>query len=50
MGRLLRAELVRYLYDRTFWIALLVIVLANMVVLTGGISWRHPVARCWGRL
>ena len=50
MGRLLRAELVRYLYDRTFWIALLVIVLANMVVLTGGHQLEAPGREVLGKI
>ena len=50
MGRLLRAELVRYLYDRTFWIALLVIVLANMVVLTEGHQLEAPGREVLGKI
>lgn len=50
MGRLLRAEFARYLHDRTFWIAMIVIVAANMVVLTGGHQLEAPGREVLGKI
>lgn len=50
MGRLLHAEVARYLHDRTFWIAILVVILANMVVMTGGHQLEAPGREVLGRI
>lgn len=50
MGRLLRAECARYVHDRVFWMALAVVILANMVVLTGGHQLEAPGREVLGRI
>lgn len=50
MGDLLRAEFVRYLHDRSLWIAVVIILLANLVVLTGGHQLEAPGREVFGNI
>ncbi len=50
MSQIIRSEVRRYLHDRTFWIAIVIVFVANAAVLTGGHQLESPGRDVLGRI